>query len=657
MDYSNMLGSDFLISSHLCREPMPPMKELKADMEILKSHGFNGIKLQEHWQVDEPVEGECDFSRYEELIEHAAKLDLSVHIALTMEQAPHWLYEKHPDCRLVGHDGRRVQYEAVNTMPSDGKPGPCFDHPGARQEQRRFIQTLVGRLGRYDNVIAWDIWQEISTNIWSSGMSEMLICFCDHTLGFFREWLKGRHGDLDALNKAWNTRYSRWEEICPERRSVQGPLAVNIEWQYFFDNVQVARVLEDRYEAVKSADLRNRPVFAHRGAPDIGSPRDWNFTRKLDFMGSSCYALRGASNAWDDNDKTAGVDPAIPILSRDMQGMVDEIMLRFDHVRSCNPPGAPVWAAEFQGGPKNYSLLCGTVPTRDHIRRWMLASAAYGVTDINFWVTRAEIMAFECNGFGLLDMGISTILCTPTATPPRWLTASHEDWFRVDSDGRRMVHGSRQHCCTTNPEFRIESERITRVMADHYAGNPYVIGWQIDNELHCHIGECYCDACLSAFRLWLKAQYGPISVLNSAWGTAFWAQTYDSFEHIGFPYIQRRPASCSPSNLLDYKRFISDAARQFQAGLVKPLREANRKWWITHNGLFPAVDYWKCALDLDLPGVDLYPGFALQGSEGADVFAYQNELGSAGGGGRWMHVRLHPPWRTSAAVSARDEPA
>ena len=34
------------VGSHLCGEPMPPMSELKQDMENLKRHGFNLIKLQ-----------------------------------------------------------------------------------------------------------------------------------------------------------------------------------------------------------------------------------------------------------------------------------------------------------------------------------------------------------------------------------------------------------------------------------------------------------------------------------------------------------------------------------------------------------------------------------------------------------------------------------
>jgi len=44
----------FPLGSHLCREPMPETRQLKPDMEDLKRHGFNLVKLREHWMIDEP---------------------------------------------------------------------------------------------------------------------------------------------------------------------------------------------------------------------------------------------------------------------------------------------------------------------------------------------------------------------------------------------------------------------------------------------------------------------------------------------------------------------------------------------------------------------------------------------------------------------------
>ncbi|MBN1555968.1 MAG: beta-galactosidase [Phycisphaerae bacterium] len=231
------------------------------------------------------------------------------------------------------------------------------------------------------------------------------------------------------------------------------------------------------------------------------------------------------------------------------------------------------------------------------------------------------------------EVGIDTILCTPTAAPPRWLTEGHDDWLRVDHEDRRMVHGSRQHCCTTHEEFRAESVRVTRAMAEHYATNPHVIGWQTDNEFHCHFGDCYCPTCQAAFQRWLQDRYGTIKALNAAWGAAFWAQTYSRFEHVPPAYPKPRPAPPNPTHLLDYRRFVSDAVREFQRRQVKVLREANAAWWITHNGLFRPIDYWTFTEDLDFLGIDVYPAAVPHGPKNAYWAAFKNQLCRAAGGG------------------------
>lgn len=158
---------------------MPPLAELKRDMETLKRHGFNLVKLQEHWMYDEPLEGRYDFSRYEELIEHAARLDMGVYLGLTCEEAPPWLWRKYPDCRMVRRDGLPVAYEAHSTLPADGKPGPCYDHPGAVAAQLQFIRRLVETLGRYKNIVVWNTWQEIG--YWAERLAGGDVYYYAHT--------------------------------------------------------------------------------------------------------------------------------------------------------------------------------------------------------------------------------------------------------------------------------------------------------------------------------------------------------------------------------------------------------------------------------------------------------------------------------------------
>ena len=53
-------------------------------------------------------------------------------------------------------------------------------------------------------------------------------CYCDVSAAAFREWLRARYADVDALNLAWGTafwgqRYSSFEQILPPRRTTAFP--------------------------------------------------------------------------------------------------------------------------------------------------------------------------------------------------------------------------------------------------------------------------------------------------------------------------------------------------------------------------------------------------------------------------------------------------
>lgn len=206
--------------------------------------------------------------------------------------------------------------------------------------------------------------------------------------------------------------------------------------------------------------------------------------------------------------------------------------------------------------------------------------------------------------------GVRTILCTPTAAPPRWLTLKHPEILRVDARGLAQRHGSRQHASTASDVFREHSRRITRAMAAHFRDNPHVIGWQTDNEFNCHFSEDYSRGAELAWIEYLRGKFrDDIAALNRAWGTAFWAQTYARFEDVPLP-VRGAPTHLNPAHHLDYFRFIAWSVARFQHDQVEILRAAQPRWWITHNGLFRLVDYRGAfGRDLDVLGFDVYPQF------------------------------------------------
>ncbi|MBT6145729.1 MAG: beta-galactosidase [Gemmatimonadetes bacterium] len=208
--------------------------------------------------------------------------------------------------------------------------------------------------------------------------------------------------------------------------------------------------------------------------------------------------------------------------------------------------------------------------------------------------------------------GIRTILCTPTAAPPRWLTVKHPEILRVDDQGVVQVHGSRQHASTCSDVFRDYSRRITRTMAGHFRDNPHVIGWQTDNEFNCHFSEDYSVGAKAGWVTFLDEKFsGDIDALNRSWGTVFWAQTYTRFSDVPLP-VRAAPTHLNPAHHLDYFRFISWSVARFQHDQVEILRATQPNWWITHNGIFDLIDYrGRFGQDLDVLGYDAYPMFTL----------------------------------------------
>lgn len=209
---------------------------------------------------------------------------------------------------------------------------------------------------------------------------------------------------------------------------------------------------------------------------------------------------------------------------------------------------------------------------------------------------------------GLGRHGVKSILCTPTATPPRWLTAKHPEILRLDGNGRPMSHGSRQHADTSSPVFREYSRRITRAMGEHYRDNPNVVGWQTDNELNTSMPESYSPSALKEFQAYLQDTYETIGKLNFAWGGDFWATAYDDFSQIVFPQ-DFAPTFPGPGHMQDYHRFLAFSTARFQHDQVEILRATNKDWFIFHNlGGLRDIDFrGQFSTDLDFVGYDIYP--------------------------------------------------
>lgn len=210
----------------------------------------------------------------------------------------------------------------------------------------------------------------------------------------------------------------------------------------------------------------------------------------------------------------------------------------------------------------------------------------------------------------LLDRyGIKSVLGTPTAAPPAWIVRKNPEIQPIDRQGRRRFFGGRHHDCQSNEAYRAHVRRIVTAMAERFADNPGVIGWQIDNELgNSHGDLCMCSSCRLRFQKWLIKKYSTIERLNDAWGTAFWSQGYNGFSQISTPLIT--VVGENPSAMLDWKCFCSDLIVDFAKWQTDILREKCPNQFITHNfmNFDDKVNYYDLGGLLDFVSNDVYPG-------------------------------------------------
>lgn len=264
----------------------------------------------------------------------------------------------------------------------------------------------------------------------------------------------------------------------------------------------------------------------------------------------------------------------------------------------------------------------------------------------------------------LAAAGLKIVMCTPTATPPKWLVDANPDMLAVDARGAPRRFGSRRHYCFSSASYRAEAARITRAVAERYGKHAAVQAWQTDNEYDCH------DTTLSfsgnarvAFRQWLRDRYRTVADLNRAWGTVFWSQEYRTFEEVDPPF--QTVTEANPSHRLDYRRFSSDQVISFNRLQCDIIRAHAPGRDILHNfmGVSTAFDHFALARDLDAASWDSYPlGFLEQGPWSAEVkarflrqghpdfTAFHHDLYRGVGRGRWWVMEQQPgpvnwaPW-------------
>jgi beta-galactosidase len=205
----------------------------------------------------------------------------------------------------------------------------------------------------------------------------------------------------------------------------------------------------------------------------------------------------------------------------------------------------------------------------------------------------------------LASHGMKIVLEVPNATTSLWLRSLDGSLEQLDQVGNHRASVQHQKCCANHPGYQEQSRRIVELMADHYHGNPEVIGWQISNEFG---GLCYCETCRRDFRVWLEERYGSIDKLNQGWGTKYLDYEYGDWSEILILNGESDPVN--PGMTLDFARFTSDSIIRYQTTLIEVLRTKCPNQFTAHDitGISSLwVDYFSLVKESDQVSWNNYP--------------------------------------------------
>ena len=208
------------------------------------------------------------------------------------------------------------------------------------------------------------------------------------------------------------------------------------------------------------------------------------------------------------------------------------------------------------------------------------------------------------------DNGLQVCLATSTGAHPAWMAKKYPDILRTEFNGLKRKFGGRHNSCPNSPTYEKYSVRLAQKIAERYRDYNNIVAWHISNEFG---GECYCENCEKAFRVWLKKKYQTIENVNRAWNTAFWGHTFYDWDEIVLPNLLSEHFEQDRSQFqgitVDYKRFNSESILECYKREYDALKAITPDIPITTNlmGFYKPLDYKMWAKYMDVVAWDNYP--------------------------------------------------
>lgn len=219
------------------------------------------------------------------------------------------------------------------------------------------------------------------------------------------------------------------------------------------------------------------------------------------------------------------------------------------------------------------------------------------------------------------EAGIKVVLDIAVRPAPIWLHQKYPSMNVTDSSGNVLYPNHRYMVDVGDPMYQQYALRFTDALTRHYAKNPALLAFGIDNEP----GDgpiSYSASVKARFISWLEAKYGTVERLNVAWASQRWSRRIGAFGEVGLP--ASGAVDGPPERVLDFRRFVSDEVNGVLAKVIAKVNEnapgvltTTNMWYYSPSKYF---DYSELAYRgmISRGGCGFYPGNSLRKNDGIE---------------------------------------
>lgn len=388
----------FLFGAQYYRAPTPATDCWVGDLRRMAELGCNAVKFWVQWRWSHRAADRFIFDDLDRLLDMAGANKLAVTLNTILDVSPVWLFARFPDARQVTAAGRAIESQASGCRQIGGLPGPCYNHPGARDARQAFMTRVVEHFRGHAALSMWDVWNEPELCLPSRAPDpETAVCYCDHCRAGFLDWLRGKYANLAGLNDVWGRCYEDWSEV--ELPRVGQTIGDYLDWREFHIDTMTA---EARWRLELVARLDPTHACYLHVVPNTMAPFNAVTTAADDFaLAEHCEVFAATMNG----------GPVFPaqVLSAARGKLVYNVESHVNH-----------------GCTSMHQRMLGPAELADDL----VPQIGLGVRGFLFWQFRPELLGFESPAWGLV---------APDGSDRPVTRAAAEWWRRIRSHADALL--------------------------------------------------------------------------------------------------------------------------------------------------------------------------------------------------------------------------